>query len=94
VQIHCNQDESQEAMSSINEARKLTAGLVFKCGRAWPGPDVLQVAIENKRKREEFESVAAQRQETAQNKHGQKFLTFRPPCGLSHNCEPWYVIRN
>jgi hypothetical protein len=47
-------------MSSINEARKLTAGLVFKCGRAWPGPDVLQVAIENKRKRKEFESVAAQ----------------------------------
>ena len=55
-------------MESVKEARKLTAGLVFKSGRAWLGPDVLQVAIDHKRKRDELESAAAQRQEAAQNK--------------------------
>jgi hypothetical protein len=72
-QIRSNQDEGRQAMDTINEARKLTAGLVFKSGRAWLGPEVLQVAMENKRKRDELESAAVQRQEAAQNKRKQAY---------------------
>jgi hypothetical protein len=35
---------------------RLTAGLVFKSGRAWLGPKVLQVAVDHKRKKEEIET--------------------------------------
>jgi hypothetical protein len=59
-QRHCNQEEGQQAIYSINDARKLTTGLLFKSGRAWLGPDVLQVAIDNKRKREELQNAAIQ----------------------------------
>lgn len=55
-------------MNSINDARKPTAGLVFQSGRAWLRPEVLQNAIDNKRKREELENAVAQQSETAQNK--------------------------
>jgi hypothetical protein len=72
-QIRSNQDEGRQAMDTINKARKLTTGLVFKSGRAWLGPEVLQVAMENKGKRDELESAAVQRQEAAQNKQKQAY---------------------
>jgi hypothetical protein len=72
-QIRYNQEEGRAAINSINEARKLTAGLVFKSGRAWLGPDVLQVAIDHKRKREELENAAIRRQEIAKNKRQEAY---------------------
>jgi hypothetical protein len=72
-QIRSNQGEGRQAMENITEAKKLTAGLVFKSGRAWLGPEVLQVAMENKRKRDELESAAVQRQEAVQNKRKQAY---------------------
>ncbi len=55
-------------MVAFAEAKKLTAGVVFKSGRAWLGPEVLQAAVENKRKRDEIEQGVVERQNTAQNK--------------------------
>jgi hypothetical protein len=72
-QIRYNQEEGRAAINSIKEARKLTAGLVFKSGRAWLGPDVLQVAIDHKRKREELENAAIRRQEIAKNKRQEAY---------------------
>jgi hypothetical protein len=68
VQICCNQEEGGQAIKSINNARKLTTGLLFKSGRAWLGPDILERAIDNKRKREELENAAIQRKEIAKIK--------------------------
>ena len=60
-------------MVAFAEAKKLTAGVVFKSGRAWLGPEVLQAAVENKRKRDEIEQGVAERQNTAQNKKKEAF---------------------
>jgi hypothetical protein len=46
---------------------------VFKSGRAWLGPEILQVAMENKRKRDELEKEATRRQEIAQNKRKEAY---------------------
>jgi hypothetical protein len=37
-QIRSNQEEGQQAMNSINDAKRLTAELVFKSCRACLGP--------------------------------------------------------
>jgi hypothetical protein len=71
--IRANQDEGRQAMVAFAEAKKLTAGVVFKSGRAWLGPEVLQAAVENKRKRDEIEQGVAERQNTAQNKKKEAF---------------------
>ena len=71
--IRANQDEGRQATVAFAEAKKLTAGVVFKSGRAWLGPEVLQAAVENKRKRDEIEQGVAERQNTAQNKKKEAF---------------------
>jgi hypothetical protein len=53
--IRTNQEQGRQAMNSFHEAKKLTAGLVFKSGRDWLGHQILPVALNNKRKREEQE---------------------------------------
>ncbi len=72
-QIHSNQEEGQQAMESLLAARRLTAGLVFKSGRAWLGPKVLEVAVNHKRKKEEIENGVIQHQLMAQNKRKQAY---------------------
>jgi hypothetical protein len=59
-QIRSIQKKGQQAMNAFNETKKLTAGRVFKSGKAWLGPEVLQVAVDNKRKREEQEQAVIQ----------------------------------
>ena len=49
-QIRINQQEGQQAFNTLAESKKLTAGLVFKSGKAWLGPDVLHEQMERKRK--------------------------------------------
>ncbi len=71
--IRSNQEEGRHAMDAFTEAKKLTAGVVFKAGRAWLGPEVLQVAVENKRKKDEIEQGVVERQNTAQNKRNEAF---------------------
>jgi hypothetical protein len=53
-QIPSNQEEGRQAMESLLAAKRLTAGLVFKSGRAWLGPEVPEVAVNHKRKRGSF----------------------------------------
>ncbi len=60
-------------MDAFTEAKKLTTGVVFKSGRAWPGPEVLQVAVENMRQKDETEQGVVERQNTAQNKRKEAF---------------------
>jgi hypothetical protein len=52
-QIRLNQQEGQQALNTLAESKKLTAGLVLKSGKAWLGPDVLHEQMERKRKKEE-----------------------------------------
>jgi len=49
-QIRINKQEGQKAFNTLAESKKLTAGLVFKSGKAWLGPDVLHEQMERKRK--------------------------------------------
>jgi hypothetical protein len=58
-------------MDSIHAAKRLTAGLVFKSGRAWLGPEALQVVVDQKRKKEVIENGVIQCQQMAQNKRKQ-----------------------
>jgi len=48
-QIRANQDEGRQALEKLTEAKRLSAGTVFKSGRVYLGPDVLQVQIERKK---------------------------------------------
>mmetsp|Transcript_16695 Transcript_16695/g.23795 ORF Transcript_16695/g.23795 Transcript_16695/m.23795 type:complete len:126 (-) Transcript_16695:222-599(-) len=43
-QIRRNQQQGQQALETLNQCKKLSAGAVFKSGRAMLGTDVLQVA--------------------------------------------------
>ncbi len=71
--IRSNQEEGHHAIEAFNDAKKLTAGLVFMSGKAWLGPEVLQVAMNNKRKREEQEQAVIQRQNDANNKRREAY---------------------
>jgi hypothetical protein len=54
-QIRVNQHEGRQALSTLTDAKKLSAGVLFKSGRAWLGPEVLQVQLEKKRLRDDKE---------------------------------------
>ena len=56
-QIRMNQQEGQQAINTLTKSRRLTADVVFKSGKAWLGPEVLQEQINPKRKKEEKEKA-------------------------------------
>jgi hypothetical protein len=60
-------------MVAFTEAKKLMIGVVFKSGRAWLGPEVLQAAVENKGKKDEIEQGVVGPQNMAQNKRKEAF---------------------
>lgn len=66
--IRANQDEGRDALEKLTEAKKLSAGTVFKSGRVYLGPEVLQVQLERKRIRDEKEKEAMVRREDNLNK--------------------------
>jgi hypothetical protein len=72
-QIRANQQEGQQAANTLAEAKKLSAGVVFKSGRAYLGPEVLQAAIERKNKREEKEKEISERLKAEQTKRKQAY---------------------
>jgi len=61
--IRANQDNGRQALEKLTEAKKLSAGTVFKSGRVYLGPEVLQVQLERKRVRDEKEKEASKRRE-------------------------------
>jgi hypothetical protein len=54
-QIRESQTEGQQAIDNLHQCKKLTAGAVFKSWRAYLGPDVLLVALDKKKEKDEGE---------------------------------------
>jgi hypothetical protein len=48
-QICNNQQEGEQPLANLANHKKLSAGVVFKAGKAWLGSDVLVVQLEWKR---------------------------------------------
>ncbi len=67
-QIRSNQQEGRQALNTLAESKKLTAGLVFKSGRAWLGPEVLQEQLERKRKKDDKERELRNKHQMEQDK--------------------------
>ena len=61
-------------MDGFTEAKKLMTGSVFKSRTVWPGPEVVQVAVENKRQNDETEQGVVEQQNTVQKK-SEKFAS-------------------
>jgi hypothetical protein len=61
-QIHDNQQEDEQALQNLANHKKVSAGVVFKAGKAWLGPDVLAVQPEWKRIREQREQEQQDKQ--------------------------------
>jgi len=45
AQIRQNQEQGRKALEALKDCKKLSAGVVFKSGRAWLGRDVLEVQL-------------------------------------------------
>ena len=54
-QIRTSQEEGRQALATLTEAKRLSAGVLFKSGRAWLGPEVLQVQLEKKKVKDDKE---------------------------------------
>jgi hypothetical protein len=93
-QIRSNQQEGRQALHTLAESKKLTAGLAFKSGRAWLGPNVLHEQMERKRKKEEKEKEKEQsdKQKREQEKRKQ---AYEKACGECTNLAPsqWSVAQ-
>jgi hypothetical protein len=72
-QIRMNQQEGQQALNTLTESKRLTAGVVFKSGKAWLGPEVLQEQINRKRKKDEKEKEQLERLKAEQEKKKRAF---------------------
>ena len=70
VQIRENQEKGRKALETLKECKKLSAGVVFKSGRAWLGRDVLEAQLERtmKKKRKEKEIVRKKAEEKEKKK--------------------------
>jgi hypothetical protein len=70
VQIRENQEKGRKALETLKECKKLSAGAVFKSGRAWLGRDVLEAQLERtmKKKRKEKEIVRKKAKEKEKKK--------------------------
>ncbi len=89
-QIRSNQQEGRQALHTLAESKKLTAGLAFKSGRAWLGPEVLQEQMERKRKKDDKERETRDKQRMEQEKKKRAYEKAR---GEVANLEPsqWSV---
>jgi hypothetical protein len=76
----------------LAKSKKLTAGLVFKSGKALLGQDVLYEQTERKRKKEEKEKEQFNKQEREQEKRKR---TYNKACGEVMNLAPsqWSVAQ-
>ena len=76
-QIRNNQTEGQEAIENLNQCKKLTAGAVFKSGRAYLGPGVLKVAVDKKTQKDEAERKKGEKAEAEKRKKREAYLKAR-----------------
>jgi hypothetical protein len=70
AQIRQNQEQGRKALEALKDCKKLSAGVVFKSGRAWLGRDVLEVQLERnmKKKRKAKELVRKKAEERERKK--------------------------
>jgi hypothetical protein len=73
-QIRESQTEGQQAIDNLLQCKKLTAGAVFKSRRAYLGPDVLQVALDKKKEKDEGERKKKEKQESERRKKKEAYL--------------------
>jgi hypothetical protein len=72
-QTRNNQQEVEQALQILANHKKRSAGVVFKAGKAWLGPDVLAVQLERKRMREEKEQEQQDKQRVEMEKKRQAY---------------------
>jgi len=91
-QIRMNQQKGQQALNTLAESKKLTAGLVFKSGKAWLGPNVLHEQMERKRKKKGKEKEKSDKQKREQEKRKQ---AYEKACSKCTNLAPsqWSVAQ-
>ena len=77
AQIRSNQEQGQQALQNLQQCKKLSAGAVFKSGRAMLGPDVLRVAVQRKIKKDEAEQQKLVRMNAEKTKKRSAYLKTR-----------------
>jgi len=77
AQIRSNQEQGQQALQNLLQCKKLSAGAVFKSGRAMLGPDVLRVAVQRKIKKDEAEQQKLVRMNAEKTKKRSAYLKTR-----------------
>ena len=71
AQIRDNQQAGKQALENLKECKKLSAGAVFKSGRAWLGRDVLEAQLHRTMKKKKKEKELAKRKSTEKDKKKQ-----------------------
>jgi hypothetical protein len=74
AQIRDNQQAGKQALENLKECKKLSAGAVFKSGRAWLGRDVLEAQLHRTMKKKKKEKELAKRKSTEKDKKKQAYL--------------------
>jgi hypothetical protein len=73
-QIRQNQEAGRQALENLKECKKLSAGAVFKSGRAWLGPEVLEAQLHRSMKKKQREKELAKKKMEEKNKKKQAYL--------------------
>jgi hypothetical protein len=82
-QIRTSQEEGRQALATLTEAKWLSAGVLFKSGQTWLGPEVVQVQLEKKNAKDDKERKInekrymqkSERKGRPTKKHGVRYLT-------------------
>jgi hypothetical protein len=74
AQIRDNQQAGKQALENLKECKKLSAGAVFKSGRAWLARDVLEAQLHRAKKKKKKEKELAKRKSTEKDKKKQAYL--------------------
>jgi len=97
--IRSNQEEGHHAIEAFNDAKKLTAGLVFMSGKAcWVLKYCKLLWITKEKEKNKSKQLFSDKmmQTTKGGKHmrqhGLQCLTFPPQVGPCNNYEPWSLI--
>jgi len=74
AQIRSNQEAGRQALENLKQCKKLSAGAVFKSGRAWLGPEVLEAQLERTMKKKRKEKELAKKKLGERDKRKQAYL--------------------
>ena len=74
AQIRQNQEAGKQALEVLKQCKKLSAGTVFKSGRAWLGPEVLEAQLHRSRNKKQKEKELARKKVGEKEKRKQAYL--------------------